>query len=72
MESNKRAEELYKTHFVRLAKYHHWAYTKVIKQLESISDTDYKKDIGLFFQSIHCTLNRTSSTFFHFAFVFLG
>ena len=23
-------EELYKTHFVRMAKYHHWAYAKLI------------------------------------------
>jgi len=51
-------EDLYKTHFVRMAKYHHWAYAKLIKQLQAVNDTDYKKDIGLFFHSVHRTLNH--------------
>jgi len=52
------SKDPYHTHFLRLAKYHHWAYSKLFKQLEGVADTDYRKDLGLFFKSIHGTLNH--------------
>lgn len=47
-----------KDFFLRNNDYHLWATNLLYKSIESLSDTDYKKDVGLFFKSIHGTLNH--------------
>src|SRR3990167_7434458 len=45
-------------HLARLSRYHQWAYETLYQQVETLTDTDYRRDIGLFFGSIHGTLNH--------------
>lgn len=41
-----------------LARYHRWAFEVLFKALEPVHDPDYRADYGLFFKSIHGTLNH--------------
>jgi hypothetical protein len=50
----------FKSYFQDLARYHKWAYDILYTSLEQISENDYRKDYGLFFGSIHQTLNPLS------------
>lgn len=45
-------------YFLTLAGYHAWAHARLLESLGPISDTDYHADHGLFFRSIHRTLNH--------------
>src|SRR5690242_13769187 len=45
-------------YFRALAGYHIWADTRLLKALEPMSDADYHGDQGLFFRSVHRTLNH--------------
>ncbi|PUA17972.1 DinB family protein [Glaciimonas sp. PCH181] len=45
-------------HFELLARYHLWATEKILSHIASISEDDYRRDCGLFFHSIHGTLNH--------------
>jgi uncharacterized damage-inducible protein DinB len=45
-------------YFVTLGRYHVWADRKLLESLRPISDVDYHSDQGLFFRSIHRTLNH--------------
>eukprot|EP01080_Neovahlkampfia_damariscottae_P010685 gene10685-3306_t len=45
-------------HFLRMASYHKWSFERVFKSLEKVSKEDYHKNLGLFFKSIHGTLNH--------------
>ena len=45
-------------HFQTLARYNIWATYRLLEAVEKISDEDYRRDVGLFFQSIHGTLNH--------------
>jgi len=45
-------------YFGTLARYHVWATEKVLAEIEPISDHHYRQDCGLFFKSIHGTLNH--------------
>ncbi len=45
-------------YFATLARYHVWATDKILQQIATISEADYRKDCGLFFKSIHGTLNH--------------
>ncbi|HEY3644721.1 MAG TPA: DinB family protein [Gammaproteobacteria bacterium] len=45
-------------YFLMLAGYHVWAHRRLLDSLEPISDADYHADHGLFFRSIHRTLNH--------------
>ena len=45
-------------YFAMLARYHLWATDKMLAQVASISDAHYRQDSGLFFQSVHGTLNH--------------
>lgn len=45
-------------YFLTLAGYHVWAHRKLLAALEPISGADYHADHGLFFRSIHRTLNH--------------
>lgn len=47
-----------KDFFLRNNEYHLWATNLLFKSIDSLSKDDYKKDIGLFFKSIHGTLNH--------------
>lgn len=45
-------------HFAGLARYHLWASEKLQAHVDTLSDTDYRRDAGLFFGSVHGTLNH--------------
>ncbi len=47
-----------KSTFLTFAFYHHYAYDELLKHVKTIPDDDYKANKGLFFQSIHGTLNH--------------
>ena len=46
------------THFSTLARYNGWATQRLLQAIEPVSDADYRRDLGLFFKSIHGTLNH--------------
>jgi uncharacterized damage-inducible protein DinB len=41
-----------------LARYHAWATGKLYEHVDGLPDADYRKDVGLFFKSVHGTLNH--------------
>src|SRR4051812_36173100 len=41
-----------------LARYHAWATATLYEHVDRLSDADYRKDAGLFFKSVHGTLNH--------------
>lgn len=45
-------------HFASLARYNVWATARLLKAVETVSEPDYRRDVGLFFKSIHGTLNH--------------
>jgi len=45
-------------HFAQLARYNLWATQRLLTAIEPLSDEDYRRDVGLFFKSIHGTLNH--------------
>lgn len=45
-------------YFATLARYNVWATRRLLDAMESLSDEDYRRDVGLFFKSIHGTLNH--------------
>ena len=47
-----------RTHFATLARYHLWATQRLIEHVDRLSDHDYRRDAGLYFRSIHGTLNH--------------
>ena len=47
-----------KNDLLTLAEYNIWATNRLIQSLESISDDDFYKDVGLYFKSIAGTLNH--------------
>ena len=47
-----------KAYFQTLAAYHRLANRRLLRSLEPLSDADYHGDQGLFFKSIHRTLNH--------------
>ena len=49
---------LQRDYFATLGRYHIWADRRLLESLEPISDVDYHADQGLFFRSIHRTLNH--------------
>ncbi len=48
-----------KQHFDTLTQYHSWAFHRLYEYLESVSEADYCRECGLFFKSIHGTLNHS-------------
>ena len=46
------------THFITLARYNVWATQKLLAAIEPLADADYRRDLGLYFKSIHGTLNH--------------
>jgi uncharacterized damage-inducible protein DinB len=47
-----------RTQFATLARYNLWATTRLMAHVDVLSETDYRADAGLFFGSIHATLNH--------------
>ena len=45
-------------HFDLLARYNVWATDRLIGAVQGLSDEGYRRDVGLFFKSIHATLNH--------------
>ncbi len=45
-------------HFLQLAGYNVWATRRLIEAVDALSEEDYRRDAGLFFKSIHGTLNH--------------
>ncbi|MGP1629374.1 MAG: DinB family protein [Giesbergeria sp.] len=45
-------------HFQTLARYNRWATTRVLESVAAVSDDAYRRDVGLFFRSLHGTLNH--------------
>jgi uncharacterized damage-inducible protein DinB len=46
-------------HFLMLARYHVWATDRLLERhVARLSDDEYKRDVGLFFKSVHGTLNH--------------
>ena len=45
-------------HLQTLARYNRWATRRLCDQLDGLPDADYRRDVGLFFKSIHGTLNH--------------
>jgi len=47
-----------KDHAVTMALYHEWAHRTLLESLAPLDDSRYHEDVGLFFGSIHDTLNH--------------
>lgn len=45
-------------HFTQLARYNVCATARVLDAVRALPDGDYRRDVGLFFKSIHGTLNH--------------
>lgn len=45
-------------HFGLLASYNEWATDRLLGAVGAVPDDDYRRDMGLFFRSIHRTLNH--------------
>jgi uncharacterized damage-inducible protein DinB len=45
-------------HFLQLARYNVWATRRLLDAVAVVSEADYRKDVGLFFKSIHGTLTH--------------
>ncbi|CAD5107593.1 DinB family protein [Zestomonas carbonaria] len=46
------------THLQRLLAYHGWAYQRLLTHCSELDDADYRRPCGLFFGSLHSTLNH--------------
>ena len=47
-----------RTHFATLARYNLWATGRLFESVDSLPEADYRRDCGLFFKSVHGTLNH--------------
>lgn len=45
-------------YFATLARYHVWATTLLLQEVARMDEQDYQRDAGLFFKSVHGTLNH--------------
>ena len=41
-----------------MAHYHHWGFERLYAELDALDEHDYRRDTGLFFGSVHGTLNH--------------
>ena len=46
------------TYFQTLARYNVWATERLLNAVAGMTEQDYRSDVGLFFQSVHGTLNH--------------
>jgi len=47
-----------KAHLLTLARYNLWATRRLFESVDTLADADYRRDVGLFFGSVHGTLNH--------------
>jgi len=47
-----------KRHFEQFASYNRWANARLYEAALALSDSDYRRDVGVFFKSMHGTLNH--------------
>lgn len=47
-----------KAHSLTMARYHGWAFDRLFESLDAVGDADWRADQGLFFKSLHGTLNH--------------
>ena len=47
-----------KAYFLELAGYHRWAYERLYEQVDRLTEGAQREDRGLFFRSVHGTLNH--------------
>ncbi len=45
-------------HLATLARYNHWATKALLVHVDALPETDYRRDAGLFFKTVHGTLNH--------------
>lgn len=45
-------------HFALLARYNAWATRRLFEHVDALPEADYRRDAGLFFKSVHGTLNH--------------
>jgi uncharacterized damage-inducible protein DinB len=45
-------------HFQTLARYNAWATGRLLTLIDRMNEEDYRRDVGLFFKSVHGTLNH--------------
>ena len=45
-------------HFTQFARYNVWATARLLDAVRALPEEDYRRDVGLFFKSIHGTLNH--------------
>lgn len=48
----------WRNHFLTLARYHAWATQRLLDAVAALDDGAYRRDVGLFFHSVHGTLNH--------------
>lgn len=46
------------SYFATLARYNAWATRKLFEHVDALPEADYLRDVGLFFRSVHGTLNH--------------
>ncbi|MCC4308726.1 DinB family protein [Alcanivorax marinus] len=49
---------MWREHYARLARYNHWQNGQILSACAALDDAERKADRGLFFRSIHGTLNH--------------
>ncbi len=47
-----------RAHFITLARYDGWATRRLFETVDALSEADYRRDVGLYFKSVHGTLNH--------------
>ena len=47
-----------KAYFSTLARYNVWATRKLFEHVDALPEAEYRRDVGLFFKSVHGTLNH--------------
>ncbi|WP_353238881.1 DinB family protein [Limnohabitans sp.] len=52
------ASSTWHAHFSSQARYHVWATHRLLEAISRVPSEDYQRDVGLFFKSIHGTLNH--------------
>lgn len=52
------AVKTWHSYFSQLARYNLWATQRLLEAIEPVPEADYRRHVGLFFKSIHGTLNH--------------
>jgi uncharacterized damage-inducible protein DinB len=52
------ADSPLRNHLATLARYNLWATHKLFVHVDALPEADYRRDAGLFFKSVHATLNH--------------